>query len=65
MNVEGILSIDSDAKIINRYYAAEKMLNVKANDVIGFNISGFFLRRPFLRSYVLGEENPVSFDGIG
>lgn len=44
--VEGILAIDQDAKIININYAAEKMLNVKANDVIGFNISEIFPATP-------------------
>jgi len=36
---EGILAIDSQAKIININYAAEKMLGLKASDVIGFHIS--------------------------
>jgi len=44
--VEGILAIDAEAKVININYAAEKMLNVKANDVIGFNISEIFPATP-------------------
>jgi len=44
--VEGIVAIDQGAKIININYAAENMLNVKANDVIGFNISEIFPATP-------------------
>jgi len=44
--VEGILAIDSDAQVININYAAEKMLNVKGNDVIGFHINEIFPATP-------------------
>lgn len=40
--VEGVIAIDHTAKIININYAAEKMLRVKARDVIGFHINEVF-----------------------
>ena len=43
---EGILAIDDEAKIININFAATKMLNVKAADVIGFNLNEVFPATP-------------------
>lgn len=39
---EGVLAIDNMAKITNINYAAEKMLSVKARDIIGFHINEVF-----------------------
>ena len=43
---EGVVALDHMAKIINVNFAAEKMLGVKAGDVIGFNINEVFPGTP-------------------
>lgn len=43
---EGIVAIDHTAQIINVNFAAEKMLGVKAHDVIGFHINEIFPGTP-------------------
>lgn len=43
---EGIVTIDRQAHISNMNYAAEKMLRVKASDVIGLNINDVFPGTP-------------------
>lgn len=61
---EGIIAIDHTAKIININQAAEKMLNVKANDVKGFNLGEVFPGSPIpdvLRDGVGFINREVSF----
>ncbi len=43
---EGIIAIDENAKIINVNFAAEKLLNIKARDVIGFHLNEVFPGTP-------------------
>ncbi|WP_346353714.1 sigma-54 interaction domain-containing protein [Azotosporobacter soli] len=43
---EGIVAVDHQARIINLNYAAEKLLKVKATEVIGFHISEVFPGTP-------------------
>ncbi|SDF52053.1 sigma-54 interaction domain-containing protein [Sporomusa acidovorans] len=43
---EGIIAIDQDAKVINVNFAAEKLLKIKARDVIGFHLNEVFPGTP-------------------
>lgn len=43
---EGIVAIDENTRIINVNYAAEKMLNIKASDVVGFHLNEIFPGTP-------------------
>ncbi len=43
---EGIIAVDDSAQIININYAAEKMLGVKAREVMGFHVNEIFPGTP-------------------
>lgn len=43
---EGVIAIDENAKVINVNFAAEKLLKIKARDVIGFHLNEVFPGTP-------------------
>lgn len=43
---EGVIAIDESAKVINVNFAAEKLLKIKARDVIGFHLNEIFPGTP-------------------
>ncbi len=43
---EGIIAVDDSAQIININYAAEKMLGIKAREVLGFHVNEIFPGTP-------------------
>ncbi len=52
---EGVIAIDRQARISNLNYAAEKLLKLKAADVIGFHISEVFPGTPLEEAIRDGE----------
>ena len=53
---EGIIAIDDAGQVININYAAEKMLGVKAGDVLGFPLSEVFPGTPIAEVLTGGED---------
>lgn len=53
---EGIIAIDQQARICNLNFAAEKLLKVKASDVLGFHISEVFPGTPMEEALRDGSE---------